>query len=66
MAIIDSAEVAVAFERDVVGPALAEAPPLGAWSPSTFAGVRSRLALKLVAALIAPARHARRGAVPWT
>jgi cardiolipin synthase len=65
VAIIDSAEVAIGFERDVVAPALAEALPPGAWSPSAVAGVRSRLALKLVATVIAPARHARRGAVPW-
>jgi cardiolipin synthase len=65
VAIIDSAEVAAALERDVVAPALADALPPRAWTPSAFAGVRSRLALTLVAALIAPARHARRGAVPW-
>jgi cardiolipin synthase len=66
VAVISDPAVIAAFNNLVVAPALAEALPHGAHTPSVPAGERSEAILRVVAGLVGASRNARRTAIDWT
>lgn len=65
VAVISQPEVIAAFRAAVIDPALAEALPAGAHSPSAVAGVLSLLQLKFAQAVVSAVRGVPRGAYDY-
>ncbi len=65
VAVIENPGLVAAFQTEVIAPALEEALPLGAYAPSSFAGLSSHAALKTAAWLISRNRYDRRSSVDW-